>query len=122
MILIADSGSTKTDWVLASKDKPIYFHTKGLNPYYFNSKEIKEELSLNLLDKLNSNEVEEVHFYGSGCGVQAKKEIVSNTLHEIFYNSKITVNTDILGAARSLLGKKKGHSMYTRNRSEFMFL
>jgi glucosamine kinase len=109
MILLADSGSTKTDWALInSKAETFFYQTNGLNPYHNDSIRIKEEINSNLLHKIDKHSVKEIHFYGSGCGVQDKKEIVSQVLVEIFNQSKININTDILGAARALLGNEKG--------------
>ena len=67
MILIADSGSTKTDWALQSVSGSIeHFHTQGINPFHQDRAVITEILRQELLSQLNPNEVTCVCFYGSG--------------------------------------------------------
>jgi len=112
MILVADSGSTKTDWRLIDDKKNILqFNTQGLNPYFITGQEIENELNKKLLPQLKkttSNFKGELFFYGSGCGAEKKKKIVSQSLMRLFPDSKIEIQTDMLGAARALCGKNNG--------------
>jgi N-acetylglucosamine kinase-like BadF-type ATPase len=111
MLLIADSGSTKTDWCLVQKDgsnKKI-FHTIGFNPYFIDTEAIYYSLSENLLKDLDANSVSEVHFYGAGCSTPEKKDIVRKALIRSFpKTSVIFVGHDLLASARALLGKSEG--------------
>ena len=70
MILIADSGSTKTDWRSIDGEKKIHqYVTKGLNPYFITGKEMENELNKKLLPPLKKavgNFKGEIFFYGSG--------------------------------------------------------
>lgn len=109
MILIADSGSTKTDWLLVESNYTRRsFRTIGLNPYYIDDIDIRKTISLNLLRNFDAANVSAVYFYGSGCGADIKKNIIFNVLSDIFVNATINVFTDILGASRALFGSNKG--------------
>lgn len=109
MKLIAESGSTKTDWRLINHKNEISdFQTIGLNPYFVSSEDIKEELDKNLLPYLNPTSIEKVYFYGSGCGNLQKKDIVREPLEQFFRLAKVEVEHDLLGAARALCGHEKG--------------
>jgi N-acetylglucosamine kinase-like BadF-type ATPase len=111
MILIADSGSTKTDWVIINKDGTgrKTFHTIGYNPYFIDSEAIYYSLSENLLKDLDGTSISEVYFYGAGCSTPEKKDIVRKALTRSFpYVPDIFVGHDLLASARALLGKGKG--------------
>lgn len=110
MILIADSGSTKTDWALIdpiTRNFNVY-HTIGYNPYFIDSEAIYYSLSENLVKDMNAHEVTEVHFYGAGCSTDVKKEIVYKAIARTFPNASIHIGHDLLGSARALLGDKAG--------------
>ena len=75
MILIADSGSTKTDWRLISGEKIRSMSTRGINPYHSSEKEIVEELwSLDF--EGDEQNIQEIYFYGSGVANEEMKEII----------------------------------------------
>ena len=68
MILIADSGSTKTDWCIVFNDTPIKrIGTKGINPFFQSEEEIQQELTHSLLPQLPEGTINSVFFYGAGC-------------------------------------------------------
>ncbi len=107
MILIADSGSTKTHWKVINVDKSIEtIYTRGLNPYFTDEGIFHTVLNSELV--LCKNEVQEVHFYGSGCGTKEKILLVKKYLKSCFTSAEINVYSDLLGAARALLGRDKG--------------
>lgn len=112
MILIADSGSTKTDWRLLSKDKGQelrgkIINTEGINPIHQDKERISDNITKTLLPQLQNAQISAVYFYGSGCTPQAKI-VVEDVLKEVFSNATIEVESDLLGAARALLGKGFG--------------
>ena len=77
MILIADSGSTKTDWCLVENGENILrFQTRGTNPFFQTEEEILEEIETGLLPGLKGVEPSSVHFYGAGCAFPEKNEII----------------------------------------------
>ena len=108
MILIADSGSTKTDWCLVDNGvlvKQIF--TKGTNPFFQTEDEISAEVSENLLPYLNTAKVDAVWFYGAGCAFPEKNEIVRAAIAR-HLDVSIEVGSDLLGAARGLCGSQPG--------------
>lgn len=108
MILIADSGSTKTDWVLLDEKNQLRYKTIGYNPYFINSENIYHSLSEKLTPEFEPTIVKKVFFYGAGCSTPANASIVCNALTRCFINSEISVGHDMLAAARALLGNEKG--------------
>ena len=67
-MLIADSGSTKTDWCVILDNTPIKrIGTKGLNPFFQSEEEIQQELTHSLLPQLPEGTIDSVYFYGAGC-------------------------------------------------------
>lgn len=105
MILIADSGSTKTDWRLVDNNSnQIYsIETIGFNPYFIDENEIFAELSKSALNK-NKAEVKQVFFYGAGCSSSEKSNIIQAALQLFFNNAQIDVEHDLLAAARAVSG------------------
>ena len=114
MILIADSGSTKTDWRLIEGKKNIHqFSTIGFSPYFQDSDTIAEEIKGNLLPgikalSLDEQDEMEIYFYGTGCSSEEKCEVVHRAIRQNFPNSIIEVEHDLLGAARALCGENEG--------------
>jgi len=110
MILIADSGSTKTSWALLTEDQPVaYLSTKGHNPYYYTDEELRlilrQELSAQIAEP---DKVTEIYFYGSGCSSQTNCNRVENALKDLFKRAKIYVHHDLYGAALALFHRDKG--------------
>lgn len=108
MILIADSGSTKTNWCLVNNDNTKeYFNTEGYNPYYVDSNYIVSSLQKCSSIELCTEVIKEVHFYGAGC-VPSKTAIVKSALEKLFQRANVNVSLDLLASARSLLGVDPG--------------
>jgi glucosamine kinase len=107
MILIADSGSTKTDWAFVDKNgQKQFFTTPGLNPYFVKSEDFIEVVSKALNPStLNLNAI---YYYGAGCGTDAKKSQVELALRKVFLHPRIEVNHDLLGAARATCQRERG--------------
>ncbi len=107
MKLIADSGSTKTEWCLVNNDKSTRkIITSGINPFYQSTHEILQ----NLHDDFPAIKasIDEIFFYGAGCGNIEKNKMVENALKNFFNSVKITINSDLLGTARSLCQEREG--------------
>jgi N-acetylglucosamine kinase-like BadF-type ATPase len=109
MIIIADSGSTKTDWRLWNPDtnEAFSFSSKGLNPYFVNSMEVsavlKDTISLDILEKTTH-----VFFYGSGCSSKDSKKIIHDGIMDVCIHASLEIQHDLMGAARALLGHDAG--------------
>jgi len=108
MILIADGGSTKTNWCfLKEKGERLFVDTEGYNPYFVNSDYIKKSLHLGFDDQINKEDVSEVYFYGSGCFSETAG-IVGGAIEQVFKHAKVSIELDLLAAARALLGSSPG--------------
>jgi N-acetylglucosamine kinase-like BadF-type ATPase len=108
MILIADSGSSKTDWRVIHKDGKIsQYRGVGFNPYYQTSQEMATHLRHEFLINLET-EIEEIFYYGAGCSVDSRKEEVKTALRTVFSKAKIIVDHDLAAAAKATCGHKAG--------------
>lgn len=108
MILIADSGASKTDWRVINQKGEIGQHKGiGFNPNYQTAEEMSNDLQddflLNLRDK-----VETIYYYGAGCGSQKNRLQVTNALKSIFRGAEINVDHDLMAAARATCGHQSG--------------
>lgn len=106
-ILIADSGSTKTDWCLLQDNKKKRIVTQGLSPYFLDQAQISEILRKELAPKLKNVVPDEIFFYGTGCSNPNNASIVKRAIREHFKTS-IKVDHDLMGAAKALCGREKG--------------
>lgn len=109
MILIADGGSTKVDWVLIeNKEMVARTQTKGANPYFRTVDDIAAELREDLLPLIGAKEVEAVRFFGAGCANAGKNEELRLALADVLQADEIEVGSDLLGAAKGLCGNVPG--------------
>jgi glucosamine kinase len=109
MILIADGGSTKTDWRLITQHNEVKaIQTAGFNPYLSTTAEIEEILWKELDPFITDRNVKQIFFYGAGCSTITKNEIVSDALSRLFPRAEIYIYHDLLGAARALCGENEG--------------
>ena len=109
-ILIADSGSTKTDWILINDPagKQIV-QSSGINPFFRTTESIFEELQAKFQPILN-RPVDEIFFYGAGIVNRDKANVVQDALLRLFPHTAIEIHSDSLGAARALFGHEPGIS------------
>lgn len=109
MILVADSGSTKCDWLLclpgATRES---FRTMGFNPVFHTSDKVAEEILKHPELVKHSSAVTAVYFYGAGCSTSKRNKVISDALCKVFSNSNITVGHDMEGAAIATCGDKPG--------------
>ncbi len=108
-ILIADSGSTKTDWTLLGGGETLSIvKTQGINPFQMLEQDIVALLNKELLPHLHlSARLGFVYFYGAGC-IGDKREMVERALCAVLNPEQLEVQSDIMAAARALLGKSRG--------------
>jgi N-acetylglucosamine kinase-like BadF-type ATPase len=112
MILIADSGSTKTTWTLTNNKKVIAEnHTQGFSPSFQTAEAMTKimlsELSAEVLQQQNNNTLQ-VFYYGTGCSTEGKIQLMHDALAAVFTKAHITVNHDLYAAAIALCGNKPG--------------
>ncbi|SDI47425.1 N-acetylglucosamine kinase [Mucilaginibacter gossypii] len=109
MIIIADGGSTKTNWCLVTEEgKKVYFNTEGYNPYFSSTEYIIQSLNESLPTDLEKNLITEVNYYGAGCSTPEMRKIVEEAMKVVFTGAKVNIGHDLLAAARALLGNTEG--------------
>ena len=113
-ILIADSGSTKTDWVVACEGKAsVRCFTQGINPFHQVQSQIMDILKFELLATLATHNISislvtSIRFYGAGCRGEGVT-IIQSVLESVFINaSTIIVRSDLMAAAHALCGNHEG--------------
>lgn len=109
-ILIAESGSTNTDWVLIEDGHRKNYVTDGLNPYFSSEIQITEVIRDQLLLEMGveANGVKAVHYYGAGCGSQVNRNVIERALANHFKGASIEVRSDLLAAAHACFGNEEG--------------
>lgn len=108
MILVADSGSSKTDWMGYSPNEKINFSTQGINPYFLNAHDIFKLFSKKKEIAAYAEQVKEIYFFGAGCSSPDKVEVISNGISSFFTNAYVSVEHDLLGSAYATCGDHKG--------------
>ncbi len=106
MILIADGGSTKVDWIALDDEKQEIFRTrtKGLNPAILTESQLETRLINNFELNKKADQVNAIYFYGAGCGTSKPNAKLAKVLQKIFPNAKIKVAEDMLGAVYAASG------------------
>tara|TARA_R110001583_G_scaffold145635_1_gene297562 strand:+ start:4599 stop:5459 length:861 start_codon:yes stop_codon:yes gene_type:complete len=101
MILIADGGSTKADWVLLGKSGEVVLKTRtgGLNPAVFSIDLMNNRINENEDFKTYKEKITEVYFYGAGCGTKKPTALLKSILESFFINAKVVVKEDTYAAA-----------------------
>lgn len=110
-ILLADSGSTKTEWCLISpksKEQVQHFFSDGLNPFYHTPESIQDVLRYAVKPNLADIHIDSIYFYGSGCSLDEKKKMIHVALSNLFADCTIEVQDDLLGAARAVCNTSAG--------------
>lgn len=108
MILIADSGSTKTEWrIVDGMEAGKSYMSSGLNPYLVSGEDI-DRLLIKELPEISGLKVSKIYFYGTGCNNAEKEDIIRKSLVKFFSVEEVCIAGDLLGAARSLCMNEKG--------------
>ncbi|NDV81025.1 hypothetical protein [Bacteroides sp. 51] len=108
MKLIAESGSTRTEWALVEDNRLVQrVFTEGLNPFFQTRREISRSVRLGLPESFFRKKLEQVYFYGAGCSSFEKKNIMGASLVAQF-KTPIQVESDLLAAARGLFQCEAG--------------
>lgn len=105
-VLIVDAGSTKTDWIVLENGTVTHrVATRGFNPNYSDPKTLPE-----ILKELPADlpVIEQVFYYGSGCGTEANREMVRRCLKTRFKKAEISVTHDLMAVCHAVLGHEKG--------------
>jgi len=109
MIIIADSGSTKTDWRLINKEGVIEeVQTIGLNPHIISETDFIKEIKNSGLLEWPVDSIKKIYFYGAGITGIKLQENIAVWLKSLFEKAEIQANSDLLAAARAIFGSDKG--------------
>ncbi|MFM1808526.1 MAG: hypothetical protein RLZZ242_1251 [Bacteroidota bacterium] len=110
MILIVDSGATKSDWIALNPDGSEFFATQtlGLSPEVLTQQVIEDRLANNFEISKHRHKVTELHFYGAGCGTDRMKRFLSTIFKNFFPKAKVDVKEDTYAAiyATTEIGKQ----------------
>ncbi len=109
MILIADGGSTKVDWIALDEQKQEFFRTrtKGLNPAIISKEVIKDRITHNFELARYKDKITEIHFYGAGCSTPKLTQKLKEELSVFFKNAIIKVQEDMIAAVFAASGGKE---------------
>lgn len=108
MRVIAESSSTKAEWALVEGENIVeHIVTEGINPFFLSRREISHIVRLGLPESFFKRRWEHVNIYCAGCTTQEKKKIVEASLTAQF-KTPVTVESNLLGAARGVLQKESG--------------
>ncbi len=109
MIVVADSGSTKADWVIISEEKQRLMHTMGFNPIYHDEETIYSNVKEAFrVEKVAFEEIEKIFYYGTAVWDDEKRKRISTALEKVAPNASVQVKHDLLGAARAACGREPG--------------
>jgi glucosamine kinase len=109
--LLADSGSTKTDWILLNGNEIVKrIFTIGFNPYFQNKDQIANAIYAQLLPEINDvvNSIERIYYYGAGCSNTENCNIVRQGIGAIIRIKDIFISHDLLAASRALCQNEPG--------------
>ncbi len=109
MILIADSGSSKTDWLTLIKGQTLHqYKSIGINPFFLSAEEIYHTVKGTFDHTGLAEKIEYIYFYGAGCMKNFNTAIVSDGIKKFFTKAVIEVEDDLIGAARSIFNNQAG--------------
>ena len=108
MKIIAESSSTRTEWAIVDGTQVVeHAFTTGLNPYFQSRRELSHSIRLELPEAFFRRRWSHVYFYGAGCANKEKNKMMQSSLVAQF-RTPVSVESDLLGAARGLLVHKPG--------------
>ena len=107
-ILIADSGSSTTGWCLLGKRQKLLVETQGISPYFMDQNQIESILTNELLPSLGKKSPDKVFFYGTGCANPENIKMIKKAIKRVFPLAKVSVESDLIGASKSVCGLDKG--------------
>jgi len=107
MILVVDSGSTKTDWFAIASTGEVLFSTQtlGLNPQVLSSEILTERIINNFELSQNREAITHLYFYGAGCGIKSPQQRIIKVFEKIFVNAELSVKEDTYAAVYATVKK-----------------
>lgn len=110
MILIADSGSTKTDWYFCIQEQGVIEkrETVGFNPIVQSEGFIRSHIEQEFLADLLAEQSHHIFYFGAGCSSPERQKVIYDILKTVFPNAEIQVNHDMMGAIYATCGDEAG--------------
>lgn len=109
MILIAESGATKTQWAVVNDDNTSFlFDTQGINPFFLTVNELSSLLNTEFPKAVKEMFIDKVYYYGAGCHSTVNKSLISEGVKSILPYAEVEVQSDLLAAARALYKHSHG--------------
>ena len=109
MLVIADAGSTKADWLVHDGSELVgAFQSMGFNPLFHNADIVYAELTGNEGLRSLSLDAKEVRYFGAGCSSPDMNAIIADGLQRFFPNARIHVEHDLLASALATCGNEEG--------------
>jgi glucosamine kinase len=112
VILIAESGATKTDWTICENGQVFKsIQTHGISPNYMKEADIVAAVVndwANFQKDIDTFKVSKIYFYGTGCGNPPADKVIVEAMSQVFKNISIEINNDILASARALCQRDAG--------------
>lgn len=123
MLLIADSGSTKTDWVFCNPRNGVVktISSVGLNPIVQSENFIREKIYEAFKNVPEVQIVRHIYFFGAGCSSDSRKKIIRDILKEIFNNATVEVDHDMKAAVIATCGDEPGFACILGTGSNAVF-
>ncbi len=123
MFLIADSGSTKTDWIFCTPELGVIkmVSTVGFNPIVQKEDFIREQIHHTFRNDESVAEVTDLHYFGAGCSSEERRGVIKNILEEVFKNAAIEVDHDMQAAVIATCGDDPGFSCILGTGSNAVF-
>ncbi len=106
--LIADSGATKCHWTLVQNNKKTTVNTIGISPYFLSTQEMIQLLAQSFAKKTNVSKIDAVYFYGTGLTNLNNIKSLKKALKAVFTNATLSIETDLVAAARASCQNEKG--------------
>lgn len=108
-ILLVESGSTKTAWLLLDDFRIIKrLETSGFNPFYYRIQALDDIFANKVYPNIENFKPEKLVYYGAGCSTVENCDLIANIFKKTFRSIEVEVMSDILGAAHALLGNQAG--------------
>jgi len=107
-ILIADSGSTKSEWCLLDKGRKKTVITQGMSPYFLSSEQVQQILQNELLPRLKTRPITDIYFYGTGCLDPRNAKMMKTAISKVFDSAHVYVEHDLAGISKASCGDTKG--------------
>jgi len=123
MIIVADSGATKTDWIKVDRSGKILssFSSPGINPMI----QTEEQIHASLMDipefKIQKEAIRSIHFFGAGCSSPERNKVVGSSLKKLLPHSEIYIDHDLTGAVIALCGDSPGFACILGTGSNSVF-